>query len=54
MAAGGWRMDEMIDVMRLLWSGEMVEYHGQFYEFGPVRMSPGTTAAVPVIVGGQA
>ena len=29
----GKRADEMLDVLRELWTGEMVEHHGEFYDF---------------------
>ena len=49
----GRRMDEMLDVMAKLFSGEMVEHHGEFYDFEPIQMSPGTTEPVPIIIGGH-
>jgi probable F420-dependent oxidoreductase len=39
-ASRGRRLDEMVDVLRLLWSGDMVEHHGQFYDFDRVQMRP--------------
>ena len=36
----GKRTDEMIEVLRKLWSGAYVEHHGRFYDFGRVRMLP--------------
>jgi probable F420-dependent oxidoreductase len=48
----GARMDEMIAVMRLLWSGGMVEHHGRFYDFDRLEMSPVPKAEIPVYVGG--
>lgn len=35
----GARMDEMLDVLRLLWTGEMVTYHGKHFGFGPFQMA---------------
>lgn len=49
----GRRMDEMIEVLRLLWSGGMVEHHGEFYDFDPVEMRPAPPGPVPVYVGGH-
>ena len=36
----GARTDEMIEVMRTLWAGGMVEHHGGFYDFARLQMSP--------------
>ncbi|MEI2697182.1 MAG: LLM class F420-dependent oxidoreductase [Microthrixaceae bacterium] len=52
-ARRGKRMDEMVDVMRKLWSGGMVEHHGEFYDFDPVEMRPAPPAPVPIFVGGH-
>lgn len=48
----GRRCDEMIDVLRLLWKGSSVEYHGDFYDFDPLTMSPAPTQPVPVYISG--
>lgn len=49
----GKRMDEMIDVLRLLWKGGgMVEHHGAFYDFDKLEMSPVPKAEIPIYVGG--
>jgi probable F420-dependent oxidoreductase len=48
----GKRSDEMIEVLRKLWSGEFVEHRGRFYAFDRVRMLPAPGAAVPVYGGG--
>jgi probable F420-dependent oxidoreductase len=47
------RAEEMIEVMRKLWSGAMVEHHGRFYDFGPLNMRPPVAAPIPVVVGGK-
>ena len=52
-ARRGARMDEMVEVLRTLWSGGMVEHHGEFYDFDPVEMRPAPPAPVPVYVGGH-
>lgn len=52
-ARRGRRMDEMIEVVRALWSGGMVEHHGEFYDFDPVEMRPAPPAPVPIYVGGH-
>jgi len=49
----GPRFTEMIQVLRTLWQGGMVEHHGEFYDFPPVQMSPAPAAPIPVYGGGQ-
>jgi probable F420-dependent oxidoreductase len=49
----GRRADEMIEVMRKLWTGEFVEYHGEFFDFDRLIMSPGLEAPIPIIIGGN-
>jgi probable F420-dependent oxidoreductase len=51
-ATRGRRLDEMLEVMRALWSGEMVEHRGEHFDLGPMQMSPAPAAPVPVFVGG--
>lgn len=48
----GKRFDESIAVLRRLWSGEMVEHHGQHFDFAPLQMSPVPAKPVPIYVGG--
>jgi probable F420-dependent oxidoreductase len=48
----GKRTDEMVEIMRLLWSGEMVEYQGQHYQFDLMEMNPAPTEYIPIWVGG--
>ncbi|MAY35990.1 MAG: LLM class F420-dependent oxidoreductase [Spongiibacteraceae bacterium] len=48
----GKRADEMVEVMRLLWSGEMVDYQGKYYQFDKLEMNPAPTAHIPIWVGG--
>ena len=49
----GRRVDEMIDVIKLLLGGDMVEFHGEFYDFDKLQMSPGPSKPVPFYVGGH-
>jgi probable F420-dependent oxidoreductase len=48
----GKRADEMIEIMRLLWTGELVEYQGNHYQFPPLEMNPAPSAYIPIWVGG--
>ncbi|MCC5581162.1 TIGR03619 family F420-dependent LLM class oxidoreductase [Microtetraspora sp. AC03309] len=49
----GRRMDEAIEVVRGLTSGDYFEYHGEFYDLPPVKMSPAPTEPIPILVGGH-
>ncbi|TWP54106.1 TIGR03619 family F420-dependent LLM class oxidoreductase [Lentzea tibetensis] len=49
----GKRVDEMIDVLRLVLGGGMVEYHGSFFDFDRLQMSPAPSAPVPLYIGGH-
>lgn len=51
-AARGRRADEMIDVMKKLWTGDWVEHQGEFYQFDRLKMRPAPTQQVPIYVGG--
>ncbi len=51
-ARRGKRCDEMLQVVRTLWSGGWVEHHGEFYDFDKLEMNPAPTAPVPILVGG--
>ena len=46
------RAEEMIEVMRKLWTGAMVEHHGRFYDFHRLNMRPPVPHDVPIVVGG--
>ena len=36
----GRRVDEAIDICRKLWSDEVIEFHGEFFDFDPVMFNP--------------
>jgi probable F420-dependent oxidoreductase len=48
----GRRFDECIEVLRKLWTGEMVEHHGEFFDFPRVLMRPAPGKALPILIGG--
>jgi len=52
-AKRGNRVDEMIEVIKLVLAGGMVEFHGEFYDFDRLQMSPAPTEPVPFYVGGH-
>jgi probable F420-dependent oxidoreductase len=39
-ASRGRRVDEALEVCRRLWSEEVVEHHGEFFDFDPVMFEP--------------
>jgi probable F420-dependent oxidoreductase len=49
----GRRTNEAIEVLRTLWRGGMAEYHGKFYAFDKLEMSPAPSQPVPIYVGGE-
>ena len=51
-AKRGRRFNEMIEVVRKAWSGEIVEHHGEFYDFPRLQVSPAPTVPIPLLVGG--
>ncbi len=52
--ARGRRMNESIEVMRKLWTGEPVAHQGEFYRFDAMQMRPAPDAPVPIWAGGHA
>ncbi|NLU82248.1 TIGR03619 family F420-dependent LLM class oxidoreductase [Rhodococcus sp. HNM0569] len=49
----GARVDEMIDIIKLILGGGMVEYHGKHFDFDRLQMSPSPSSPVPFYVGGH-
>src|SRR5437764_5823702 len=54
-ATRGRRLDEAIVVCQRLWSEEVVEHHGEFFDFGPVMFEPKPVQRhwPPIVVGGE-
>jgi probable F420-dependent oxidoreductase len=51
----GKRADEMIDLMRRLWSEDIIEFRGEFYDIPPVKFQPkpiDRQHGIPFIIGG--
>ena len=42
----------MVEVLRTLWRGGMVEHHGEFYDFAPLQMAPAPGHPIPLLGGG--
>jgi len=49
----GPRVDEAIEILRLILGGGMVEYHGTYFDFDRLQMSPAPARPVPVYIGGH-
>ena len=49
----GKRMDEAVDIVRGLSAGGYFEYHGEVYDFPPVKISPTPTKPLPLLIGGH-
>lgn len=49
----GARMDEAIDILRGLWTGDYHEHHGDHYDLASVKQAPSPAEPIPVLVGGH-
>jgi len=49
----GKRMDEMIEIMRGLFSGEFYEFHGEFYDIPSIKICPTPSEPLPILIGGH-
>ena len=50
----GKRMDEMIDIIRGLMSGDYFGYDGEIFQMAPIKLCPVPTEPVPILIGGHA
>ena len=53
-AKRGKRIDECIEIVRGLTTGEYFEFHGEFYDIPRTKMTPAPSRPIPVLVGGHA
>ena len=51
----GKRCDEILQMMKQLWTEPVAEFHGEFYDLNPCRMDPKPVQKphIPIIVGGH-
>jgi probable F420-dependent oxidoreductase len=51
----GKRCDEMLQMMKQLWTEPVAEFHGEFYDLAPCRMDPKPVQKphIPIIIGGH-
>lgn len=53
-ARRGKRMDECMDILRGLTTGDFFEYHGEFYDVASLKQCPAAPSRIPLLVGGHA
>ena len=53
-AKRGKRMDECIEIIRGLTTGEYFEFHGEFYDIARTKMTPAPSRPIPILIGGHA
>lgn len=49
----GKRMDEMIEIIRGLMSGDYFGYEGEIFQMDPVKITPAPSSSVPILLGGH-
>jgi alkanesulfonate monooxygenase SsuD/methylene tetrahydromethanopterin reductase-like flavin-dependent oxidoreductase (luciferase family) len=52
-ATRGRRLDECLQVLRALASGEAIDHQGEFFELKSARIKPAPSPPVPVVIGGK-
>jgi alkanesulfonate monooxygenase SsuD/methylene tetrahydromethanopterin reductase-like flavin-dependent oxidoreductase (luciferase family) len=52
-ATRGRRLDECLQVLRALASGETIDHQGEFFELKSARIKPAPRPPVPVVIGGK-
>lgn len=50
----GKRMDEMIPLMRALWTGDYAGHHSPYYDVPRIKLCPVPDRPLPVLIGGHA
>lgn len=48
----GRRMDEAIDIMRLVWSTDPATFEGEHYQFADIKVQPRPAHPIPIWIGG--
>jgi len=49
----GKRMDEIIEIIRGLSTGDFFEYHSRHYDIPAIKMCPTPTQPIPILIGGH-
>jgi alkanesulfonate monooxygenase SsuD/methylene tetrahydromethanopterin reductase-like flavin-dependent oxidoreductase (luciferase family) len=50
----GKRMDEMLDIVKGLMSGEYFSYDGEIFQLDSIKICPAPSEPVPILIGGHA
>jgi probable F420-dependent oxidoreductase len=50
----GRRMDETVDLLRKIWSGDIVHHHGEAFDYAPFVVPPAPKGPIPIWGGGEA
>jgi probable F420-dependent oxidoreductase len=50
----GARMNEMIEIIRGLSTGDYFEFHGKYYDIQSIKLCPAPTEPLPILIGGHA
>ncbi len=50
----GKRLDEAIEIIRGLETGEFFEFHGEHFDLEPIKLCPVPTEPIPILIGGHA
>jgi probable F420-dependent oxidoreductase len=53
-ARRGKRMDECIEIIQGLTTGDYFEFHGEFYDIPKTKMAPAPSQPIPILIGGHA
>ena len=46
------RLRETLEVLRALWAGETVDFHGRFHDLRGARIEPQPIGPIPIVIGG--
>lgn len=49
----GKRMDEMMEILRGLWTGEYFEFHGEHFDVPAFKICPAPAEPIPLLIGGH-
>lgn len=47
------RLGETLDIMKALWTGEVVDYEGEFFTLKGAQFAPTPTSKIPITIGGM-